>query len=98
MKKFKPGDRVITIKASEDLDIGETGTVIGYHSDGSSLGVDWDHFENGHECKDIVDQVTTCKESHGWFVNAKIVRLIENDTCENSSPDEFNVYSILEDL
>ena len=80
--KFQIGDRVVLISESADfrwggneaLPRGSTGTVCDV--DGNRIGVDWDGYNNGHDCGGLLPSRS------GWYVDddeLELVFLCEND-------------------
>lgn len=81
--KFQIGDRVVLISESADfrwggneaLPRGSTGTVCDV--DGNRIGVDWDGYNNGHDCGGLLPSRS------GWYVDddeLDLIFLCENDT------------------
>lgn len=74
--KFQIGDRVVLISESadfscggnEELPRGSTGTVCDVA--GNRIGVDWDGYNNGHDCDGRLPS------DSGWYVDADELELI----------------------
>lgn len=89
--KFQIGDRVVLISESADfrwggneaLPRGSTGTVCDV--DGNRIGVDWDGYNNGHDCGGLLPSRS------GWYVDDDELDLIF--LCENDA--EVDIASLL---
>lgn len=89
--KFQIGDRVVLISESADfrwggneaLPRGSTGTVCDV--DGNRIGVDWDGYNNGHDCGGLLPSRS------GWYVDDDELDLIF--LCENDA--EVDISSLL---
>ena len=74
--KFQIGDRVVLISeyadfkwgGNEALPRGSTGTVCDVS--GNRIGVDWDGYNNGHDCGGLLPS------SSGWYVDDDELELI----------------------
>lgn len=74
--KFQIGDRVVLISESadfncsgnEELPRGSTGTVCDV--DGNRIGVDWDGYNNGHDCGGLLPSRS------GWYVDDDELELV----------------------
>lgn len=74
--KFQIGDRVVLISeyadfkwgGNEALPRGSTGTVCDV--DGNRIGVDWDGYNNGHDCGGLLPSRS------GWYVDDDELELI----------------------
>ena len=89
--KFQIGDRVVLISESADfrwggneaLPRGSTGTVCDVS--GNRIGVDWDGYNNGHDCGGLLPSRS------GWYVDDDELDLIF--LCENDA--EVDISSLL---
>ena len=89
--KFQIGDRVVLISeyadfkwgGNEALPRGSTGTVCDV--DGNRIGVDWDGYNNGHDCGGLLPSRS------GWYVDDDELDLIF--LCENDA--EVDISSLL---
>lgn len=74
--KFQIGDRVVLISESadfncggnEELPRGSTGTVCDVS--GNRIGVDWDGYNNGHDCGGLLPSRS------GWYVDDDELELV----------------------
>lgn len=66
---FSVGDRVVLAieteeDENEDLGTGSTGTVVHIIYDDARIGVEWDDFNNGHDCAGHCSSMDS-----GWYVD-----------------------------
>lgn len=66
---FAIGNRVVCVVSYDNVEVGETGTLVHFNEYAPQYGVRWDIAKDKrHDC------LGNCESKHGWYVNRRNIK------------------------